>query len=1082
MAVRVTNMGLKTAVLRYVAAVFLTCFALSPSARPARPAQAAVPDDYYLTSVAERQAGLARALASSDAARANGNYPEAANWLNRAAWLQFRLVQTDAALDAYDRALTLLTSSPDPAIEAESLTGKSFILAHENRCREAMPILDRALSLSRQQNNGRGEAAALLVFSECQREVDQAVALAASERSLQLSQILNDGFGIASAHQSIGEFMLTLSRFTEAVDNLNTARQLWQELGLKDGETQAIIYLGFVEYRKQSWQSALSFLTQAQNQTDAEAEPYKMAQITGTMAEILNEAGMPEESLSLFAQAHDFFHRAHRTSGEITIEWDVGKAYYFLGRYPESIQAFELALSHTKAIDAGILAARCHDFLGRNYFALGDTAAALGHYQMAVEVFARAHLPLEVARTNALIGQVYQSERQFDRAREQLELALNTFNQLGDEVNQGVTLYALGNLALDQGDLSAAADLLRRSLEITERLRRNSTSADLTASFSATVYDRYEKFVGCLMKRYALGHNRDYAVQAFQASELGRGRSLAEILRGADTSLVPGLEPELAKQERDLRHLLRAKADQQVELLSQSSYRKEELDSLKAEQTQLETEYAQVTERIRQRYPAFGEIVRPAAWSLKQIQEEVIRDDQTVLIEYSLGDRQSYAWAVTRDGFQSYELPGRAAIDAAAQSVYTKMAADPVSPPGVAPAAAPGAAPSAGPGAATPANNAADLTAAQRELSRLVLAPLADQLNRPRVIVVADGVLNYIPFQSLPDPADPSRPLVDRYEVVNAASASILGALGQESTNRPRPTKLLAAFGDPVFPSNYAEVTHTGGGALVASNTTNDPWRHALRDIELTADNPNPTDIQPLLYSKDELRNLRSIAGGDRLIATQFDATREMVLNTDLSHYSILHFATHGFLDPKRPEKSGLVLSTVDPQGNPRNGYLGLQDIYSLRAPVDLVVLSACRTGLGKDVKGEGLIGLTRGFMYAGASTVVASLWKVDDEATAALMKEFYDNLLQKGLPPAAALRAAQNTIRSKPGWSSPYFWAAFTIQGEYRTPLRPITPPMAPGLAKRITAAAAILGLLTLIAYSLRRRLVLNPRTRVAE
>jgi hypothetical protein len=131
----------------------------------------------------------------------------------------------------------------------------------------------------------------------------------------------------------------------------------------------------------------------------------------------------------------------------------------------------------------------------------------------------------------------------------------------------------------------------------------------------------------------------------------------------------------------------------------------------------------------------------------------------------------------------------------------------------------------------------------------------------------------------------------------------------------------------------------------------------------------------------------------------------------------------------------------VNREGKDQNGFVGLQDIYGLHAPVDLVVLSACRTGLGKDVRGEGLIGLTRGFMYAGASSVVASLWKVDDEATAELMKRFYANMLQRHMPPSTALRAAQNSIREQPQWSAPYYWAAFTLQGEHLRVIKPKQP-----------------------------------------
>ncbi|HET8675762.1 MAG TPA: CHAT domain-containing protein, partial [Blastocatellia bacterium] len=174
-----------------------------------------------------------------------------------------------------------------------------------------------------------------------------------------------------------------------------------------------------------------------------------------------------------------------------------------------------------------------------------------------------------------------------------------------------------------------------------------------------------------------------------------------------------------------------------------------------------------------------------------------------------------------------------------------------------------------------------------------------------------------------------------------------------------------------------------------------------------------------------------------------------------------------------RPENSGLVLSTVNREGKEQNGFVGLQDIYGLRAPVDLVVLSACQTALGKDVRGEGLLGLTRGFMYAGASSVVASLWKVDDEATAELMRQFYTNMLREGMTPADALRAAQNSIRQRPEWHAPYYWAGFTLQGEYSQVIRP-TPTS--GLYWKILIGAALM-LLIGVAFWYRYRRVRTPQ-----
>jgi CHAT domain-containing protein len=235
-----------------------------------------------------------------------------------------------------------------------------------------------------------------------------------------------------------------------------------------------------------------------------------------------------------------------------------------------------------------------------------------------------------------------------------------------------------------------------------------------------------------------------------------------------------------------------------------------------------------------------------------------------------------------------------------------------------------------------------------------------------------------------------------------------------------------------------------------------------LRDIEPNRDSFDPSIIEPLFYAKGELASLRDAAtGGETFVASGFAATREQLLRTDLTQYAILHFATHGILNPRRPEYSGLVLSTVKRDGQAQNGFVGLQDIYGLRAPVDLVVLSACQTALGKDVRGEGLLGLTRGFMYAGASSVVASLWKVDDEATAELMRQFYTNMLQKGMTPAAALRAAQNSIRQRPEWRAPYYWAGFTLQGEYRQVIKPASAIGAPDFYWKIIIGLALMVLI---------------------
>jgi CHAT domain-containing protein len=204
-----------------------------------------------------------------------------------------------------------------------------------------------------------------------------------------------------------------------------------------------------------------------------------------------------------------------------------------------------------------------------------------------------------------------------------------------------------------------------------------------------------------------------------------------------------------------------------------------------------------------------------------------------------------------------------------------------------------------------------------------------------------------------------------------------------------------------------------------------------MRDVALLDSRGN---LSRLPSSREEAEAILAAAPeGQAFTATDFKANKAILESPEMSQHGILHFATHAVLNSEHPELSGIVLSLVDEQGRAQDGFLRLHDIYNLNLPAELVVLSACQTALGKEVKGEGLLGLTRGFMYSGAKRVMASLWKVDDGATAEFMREFYQGIFKRGLKPAAALRAAQIEMRKKRQWRFPYYWAAFVLQGEYR-------------------------------------------------
>lgn len=881
----------------------------------------------------------------------------------------------------------------------------------------------------------------LLELSSNQIKVDHALAVRTAHEALALFQSVNNVAGIATSYEQLGRCYFTQTEMAESARYYDLALNIWRQQPDVQKQADALIMLGYIDVRTGEWLNAVSYFTQAQSLID-EQDFGRLAQIATGLAALFNESGLSESALVQYQRAITYFQQSQDERGYNRMLLHIGYTHFLLGNYSAALTNLQQALTNFEGsrtrIESDI--AESHEYFGQVYFALGQYQVALQHLEPTLVFYKQKQHLQEAARVEAVIGRIYEQQGFTSKARQSYLEASRLFREQSNQMDDSSVRFALGRLELNTGNYELAEGYLKDSIQQTENVRRDLSTRLLTAAFSVRVHERYEAYIECLMRKHKSQRSEQAEVLAFEASELGRARSLTELLRDTQTTVLVGVAPQLAQQEKSLRQAIRTTVDQTVSLLA-TNYTKAELDSLQSELTSLREQHKRITAKLRHLNPDYDKIEEPPTYSLQQIQNLVVQDDQTVLLEYFLGPKASYVWAITRNGVKVFELPKADVITAAVRGVYENVSKEP------------------------DAVSNVHLSKAAAELAEMILRPVADQLTASRVIIVADGALNYIPFQLLPNPRADNEPLVAKYEVINAPSASTLGQLRQEKQQRQHATKILAAFGDPVFASNYAQFKEPNAGNVLAVTNT------VTRDIEVEADKFDPNSIQPLLFTKHELANLTEIAGPKSLVATGFTASRQMLDSLDLSQYSILHFATHGVLDPKTPERSGFFLSMVDATGHSQNGFITMQDVYRLRAPVDLVVLSACRTGLGKDVRGEGLIGLTRGFMYAGASSVVASLWKVDDEATAELMKHFYANMLQKGMRPAEALRAAQNTLRENPQWKSPHFWAGFILQGEFKEPIRLPAPTGAPRAVQNAVGAALLLMLLLGIAWGIWRR-----------
>jgi CHAT domain-containing protein len=469
---------------------------------------------------------------------------------------------------------------------------------------------------------------------------------------------------------------------------------------------------------------------------------------------------------------------------------------------------------------------------------------------------------------------------------------------------------------------------------------------------------------------------------------------------------APGVAPELLQRERSLQQQLDALEKQRIEVLNRPNHTPAQQAELEKQRQTLIAQYQDIQTQIRTTSPRYAALTQPQPLTLAQIQQQIL-DENTILLQYSLGKHRSYLWAVTKTSITSYELPKTADIETTAKNFRDAVTAP------------------------SSRDNPNQVAKANDAISQMILQPVAAQLGQKRLLIVGDGVLNYLPFAalSLPGKSGENRnpPLIVDHEIVLLPSASTLGILRQNYNDRQPPNRTLAILADPVFSANDERVKNSSSATTQQAVEAANPGLSRSRGDKTG-------QFDRLNFTRQESQIIQALfPANSRTESLDFEASRATATSSNLSQYKIIHFATHGFANSDYPELSGIVMSLVDEKGNPLNGFLRLTDIFNLKLAADLVVLSACQTGRGQNIQGEGLVGLTRGFMYAGAQRVVVSLWTVDDEGTATLMSSFYQGMLQKGLTSAAALRVAQLEMWKQEKWKSPYYWAAFTLQGEWR-------------------------------------------------
>lgn len=821
----------------------------------------------------------------------------------------------------------------------------------------------------------------------------------------------------ANLEGNLGQALCALGRPAEAMRWLREARALAHSLNDAEIEARLLVNLGLAHADLSERQQALAryrealAIAQRERLATVEAAAWhglgESHEALGEWKEALDEH---QRALSLFRQLDD---REREAQSLNSLGWVERR----LGRYEEAIrdssQAIALGrtLGEPSALDAAALASINLAFL---HLARREPAAALAAAEEARRL-APAESGAQVTAWHAL-GAARRALGDLPGAVAALDRALSASRARGDPAIEADAQLHLAEAARDRGDLDAADRLATKALDTIESLRARVAAEGLRTSFGASRQGFYELAIDVLMELDAARPHQGFAARALGVAERARARGLLDLLAEADAAPRVRGEPELAAREERAREAVSSAESLRHELLrALPKPAASELAAAKRAVDRAEAAYEKVEAELADRSPSYASLHEIRPLSTEDIARQVL-DPDTLLLEFALGESRSYLWAFGGGTLTAYALPPRQVIERAARRVYELVTARNLAPEGETPAAL----------RARIDRADGELPQAAAALSRLLLAPVAERLGRRRLAIVADGFLQYIPFAALPEPGPAGLPLVAGHELASLPSASVLAVLRREVSHRPRAPHTLAVLADPVFSRDDPRLLNRS--FLARSIGLFGGLRGAA------GGDPETATYSRLLFSGKEAERIAALVpAADRLVALGLDASRERVLSGELGRYRLVHLATHTLVEESNPRLSGLVLSMVDGRGRRVNGFLRLADIYDLDLDADLVVLSACRTALGQEVRGEGLIGLTRGFMHAGAARVVASLWSVDDRLTADFMVRFYRSMLVDHRAPAAALREAQLGMARERGWGRPYDWAAFSLQGEWR-------------------------------------------------
>ena len=998
-----------------------------------RPAEAAIAEGKQFESrgdAASLRAALERYEKALALWRSLNDRPAEAAALGRVGAAHHLLGEKQKALDAFQQELRLWRGERDrPKETAEALHNIGTVYASLGLAQKSIEFYEEALPLRRAAGDRAGLASTLdglglacLYAGEMQKAQDYC------QQALTIFRELNDPGGLANTLNNIGGINFTLGDYRKAAEFFGQALGLRRALGQRREEAIALNNIGRIHDLLGEAQKALDYHRRAlEIRRDLGNRTMEAASINN-IGLVYDWLGEREKALEHYEQALELFRAADDRNLEATALNNIAgihlnalkDAKTALGYYTRSLEI-------RRALGQPVEIAVTLDNIGHLHNSSGDPRKALDYHRQALEMRrATGHRPGEAVSLNNM-GAAYFSTGELDTALDYFNQALRLHRTMGNPGHEAVTLYGMALTERDRGNLPEARLRMEESLKIIESVRGGVASQHLRASYLAQRQDYYEFYTDLLMRLHQREPAQGHDVAALRSSERARARSLLELLAEARIDVEQGISPELKQRER-VTHLRIARIQSQlIQAHSQATPDQGKAAALEEELKRADAEREQLSAEIRRRHPRYADLRYPEPVGLEVIQP--LLDGRTVLLEYALGKDASFLFAVTRDDFLVARLPPSASVAARVESLRRLIASRPQR------------------------SAFGKQVEHSRWLYRELIEPAGKLLRgKQNLIIVPAGILHYLPFEVLLTAGEERELaaaganrlpyLLRDYAISYVPSASVMAGLRNRAQARPARTKTFLAFADPVYASEARAEAGLVPARLRGAFGDERTWK-----LGRLAESRREVEQISALYPRDQVALL---LGGQ--------ANEENAKTAgQLGQYRYIHFATHGLLNEDRPSYSGLILSLAggdwnslpaaakpappDPKSEKtlppaargpqtEDGLLQVYEIFNLKLNADLVALSACETGLGKEVKGEGLVGLTHAFFYAGTPSLLVSLWKVQDRSTADVMVNFYKEL-GRAQHKAEALRRAKLKLIEQNRYAHPYYWAPFVLTGE---------------------------------------------------